>query len=80
MLGIKTLILLRTGPQGAISGKNRFSFLEPITAPAPPLPLQISNNKTQMPNGSTNSPPHHPKPSRRANCNDQNSKSQTIGV
>jgi hypothetical protein len=42
-------------------------------------PLKISNNKTQIPNGSTSSPPNHPEPSRRANHNDRNSKSQTIG-
>jgi len=41
---------------------------------------KISNNKTQIPNGSTSSPPHHPEPSRRANHNDRNSKFQTIGV
>jgi len=42
--------------------------------------LKISNTKSQIPNGSTSSPPHHPEPSRRANHNDLNSKSQTIGV
>src|SRR5210317_559834 len=42
--------------------------------------LKISNNKSQIPNGSTSSPPHHPEPSRRANHNDRNSKFQTTGV